>query len=136
MTRFLQLTTAPIDEARLLATAEASSAWGAVIRFSGVVRGVEAGAAIPGIRYEAFEAMAVHQFHKLFDEMSARWPEIGSVRLVHRLGDVAAGEASLWVEVAAPHRGEAFAACQWLIDGMKQVVPIWKRVERNRGAGI
>jgi molybdopterin synthase catalytic subunit len=46
---------------------------------------------------------------------------------VHRLGVVQANEASLWVEVVAPHRGEAFAACQWLIDQMKQVVPIWKK---------
>ena len=61
--------------------------------------------------------------------MEKLWPQVGSVRLVHRLGFVAAGEASLWVEVAAPHRGEAFAACQWLIDRMKQVVPIWKRVK-------
>ena len=58
--------------------------------------------------------------------MAARWP-VESVRLVHRLGPVLAGEASLWVEVVAPHRGEAFAACQWLIDEMKRVVPIWKR---------
>jgi len=139
MTRFLQLTTASIDEAGLIAKAEASSAFGAVVRFHGVVRGIEAGVPIPGLRYEAFEAMATHQFHKLFDEMSARWPELGSVRLVHRLGDVAAGETSLWVEVTAPHRREAFAACQWLIDSMKQVVPIWKREaggSKDLGSGV
>ena len=49
------------------------------------------------------------------------------VGLVHRLGVVKVNEPSLWVEVVAPHRGEAFAACQWLIDEMKRVVPIWKR---------
>ncbi|MBN8246652.1 MAG: molybdenum cofactor biosynthesis protein MoaE [Verrucomicrobia bacterium] len=129
MIRFLQLTRTPIEEAALTAGASASAEFGAVIRFSGVVRGREGEAVIRGIRYEAFEAMATHQFQKLFDEMSARWPAVGSVRLVHRLGFVAAGDASLWVEVSAPHRGEAFAACQWLIDSMKQVVPIWKHVE-------
>ncbi|MBX3731572.1 MAG: molybdenum cofactor biosynthesis protein MoaE [Verrucomicrobiae bacterium] len=105
----------------------ASDRWGAVVRFSGVVRATEAGAPIRGLAYEAFEAMAIHQFHRLLDELEARWPGVGSVQLVHRLGFVAAGEPSLWIEVAAPHRGEAFAACQWLIDSMKQVVPIWKR---------
>jgi molybdopterin synthase catalytic subunit len=49
------------------------------------------------------------------------------LRVVHRIGLVAAGEASLWIEVVAPHRGEAFAACQFLIDEMKRVVPIWKK---------
>ena len=70
--------------------------------------------------------MAEHQFNRLFSEMEKRWP-IESVRLVHRVGMVKVNEPSLWVEVVAPHRGEAFAACQWLIDEMKRVVPIWKK---------
>jgi molybdopterin synthase catalytic subunit len=70
--------------------------------------------------------MAVHQFHKIFDQVQERWP-VESVRLVHRTGPVAVNEPSLWVEVCAPHRSEAFAACQFLIDQMKKVVPIWKR---------
>ena len=70
--------------------------------------------------------MAERQFHLLFDEMAKRWP-VESVRLVHRIGVVCVNEPSLWVEVIAPHRGEAFAACQWLIDEMKRVVPIWKK---------
>jgi hypothetical protein len=69
--------------------------------------------------------MVEHQFSLLFDQLEQRWP-VASVRLVHRTGRVPAGEPSLWVEVVAPHRGEAFAACQWLIDEMKRVVPIWK----------
>lgn len=129
MTRLVQLTLAPIDEAALLSDTVASGEFGAVIRFSGVVRGREGAGTIRGIRYEAFEAMAIHQFQKLLDDLARRWPTVGSVRLVHRLGFVAVGDSSLWVEVAAPHRGEAFAACQWLIDSMKQVVPIWKHVE-------
>ena len=58
--------------------------------------------------------------------MEQKWP-IESVRLAHRIGPVQAGETSLWVEVVAPHRGEAFAACQFLIDEMKKRVPIWKK---------
>ena len=98
---------------------------GAVVNFLGVVRGSEEGKSISAIEYEAFEKMVTHQFNLLFDEMEKRWP-IESVRLVHRVGVVRVNEASLWVEIVAPHRGEAFAACQWLIDEMKRTVPIWK----------
>lgn len=103
-----------------------SSDMGAVIYFLGVVREQEGEQQISAIEYEAFEKMAVHQFEKIFDEMERRWP-IESVRLVHRIGMVKVNEPSLWVEITAPHRGEAFAACQFLIDEMKKLVPIWKR---------
>ena len=125
MRRELHLTTAPIDEAALVAARPRDPALGAVLHFTGVVRGTEGAHPIRALDYEAFEAMARHQFGVLFDEIARRWP-IASVRLVHRLGPVAAGEPSLWVELTAPHRGEAFAAAQWLIDEMKRVVPIWK----------
>jgi molybdopterin synthase catalytic subunit len=125
--RHLTITTEPIDEAALLRGREISEAIGAVIYFLGVVRGTEApDQKISAIEYEAFQKMVEHQFRLLFDEMEKRWP-IESVRLVHRVGLVRVNEPSLWVEVAAPHRGEAFAACQWLIDEMKRVVPIWKK---------
>lgn len=99
---------------------------GAVVDFLGFVRGEEDGKPISAIEYEAFEKMVKHQFNLLFDEMEKRWL-IESVRLVHRVGVVKVNEPSLWVEVIAPHRGEAFTACQWLIDEMKRVVPIWKK---------
>jgi len=103
-----------------------SANMGAAVYFLGVVRGTEENAAIRALEYEAFQKMVEHQFHRLFDEMEKRWP-LESVRLVHRVGVVKVNEPSLWVEVVAPHRGEAFAACQWLIDEMKRVVPIWKK---------
>lgn len=126
MTRQLTLSTDPIDEAALLARRQMSPGAGAAVYFTGAVRGLEAGQPIAAIDYEAFGPMAEHQFGKLFDEMERRWP-VESVRLVHRIGVVNVNEPSLWVEVVAPHRAEAFAACQWLIDEMKRVVPIWKK---------
>lgn len=126
MKRTLYLTTEPIDEAALIAARQMSAGMGAAINFLGVVRGSEEGKPISAIEYEAFEKMVTHQFNLLFDEMAKRWP-IESVRLVHRIGVVKVNEPSLWVEIIAPHRGEAFAACQWLIDEMKRVVPIWKK---------
>jgi molybdopterin synthase catalytic subunit len=132
--RELAITTEPIDEPALVGGRSMSGGMGAAVYFSGVVRGAENEAAISALDYSAFVPMAEYQFHKLFDEVETRWP-VESVRLVHRIGVVAVGEASLWVEVIAPHRGEAFAACQWIIDEMKRVVPIWKRAVVQTSAG-
>ena len=126
MKRSLLITHSPIDETALFAQRSMTNGMGAVVTFLGVVRGVEEGQTISAIEYEAFEKMVTHQFNLIFDEVEKRWP-VESVRLVHRVGRVKVNEPSLWVEVIAPHRGEGFAACQWLIDEMKRVVPIWKR---------
>ena len=126
MLRQLTISAEPIVEADLICQRKLSPAAGAVVHFLGFVRGTEAGTVISSLEYEAFQRMAEHQFHLLFDQMEKRWP-IESVRLVHRIGMVTVSEPSLWVEVIAPHRGEAFAASQWLIDEMKRVVPIWKK---------
>ena len=126
MKRFLLITSKPTDEASLVSQRTMSPGMGAAVYFTGVVRGTEEDKTIAAIEYEAFQKMVEHQFNLLFDEMAKRWP-VESVRLVHRLGIVKVNEPSLWVEIIAPHRGEAFAACQWLIDEMKRVVPIWKK---------
>lgn len=126
MKRQLEILPGPIPEQELSAALAASSDVGAVVRFLGLVRESESGASIHALEYEAFMAMAKHQFGLIFDEMEKRWP-IESVRLIHRVGLVEVGQPSLWVEVTAPHRGEAFAACQFLIDEMKRIVPIWKK---------
>jgi molybdopterin synthase catalytic subunit len=126
MKRELRITADAIDEPALTAQRTMSHGMGAAVYFAGVVRDSEEGSAISAIDYEAFTRMAERQFQMLFDEMEKRWP-LESVRLVHRIGVVRVNEPSLWVEVIAPHRSEAFAACQWLIDEMKRVVPIWKK---------
>jgi molybdopterin synthase catalytic subunit len=126
MRRELTITKDAIDELALISGRQASAGMGAAVQFLGIVRGSEEGSAISAIEYEAHQRMAEHQFNLLFEELEKRWP-LESVRLVHRLGVVKVGEPSLWVEVVSPHRGEAFAACQWLIDEMKRVVPIWKK---------
>ena len=123
MQRELTLTTDPIAEV----APRMSDGMGAVVIFHGVVRGTENGETISAIDYEAHEEMARHQFGLIFDAVEERWP-VESVHLVHRLGVVPANVASLWMEVIAPHRAEAFAACKFLIDEMKQKVPIWKKL--------
>ena len=115
-----------IDEDALAKRREMGDGMGALVCFSGVVRGREGDVSITAIEYEAHEEMARHQFGLIFDAIEQRWP-VDSVRVVHRLGLVPVNEPSLWVEVTAPHRTEAFAACQFLIEEMKQKVPIWKK---------
>ena len=122
----LTLTKDRIEGMDLAAQREMSPGMGAAVSFSGVVRAAEAGQPIAAIDYECFEKMARRQFELLFETAATRWP-IESVRVVHRLGRVAAGETALWMEVIAPHRQEAFAACNFIIDEMKRVVPIWKK---------
>jgi molybdopterin synthase catalytic subunit len=126
----LTITTEPIDERALLAKRKMSSGMGAAVYFLGVVRATEGAATIRALEYETFQRMAEHQLNLLLDELPKRWP-IESVRLVHRVGRVKAADPSLWVEVVAPHRAEAFAACQWLIDEMKRLAPIWKKPVMN-----
>ena len=130
MKRELIITNSPIDEALQTQKRKASSEAGAAITFSGIVRGTEGPDSITAIDYEANEAMAQHQFEKIFRTIEERWP-IESIRLIHRIGLVKVNEPSLWVEVTSGHRAEAFAACQWLIDEMKRVVPILKHPVSN-----
>src|SRR5437667_4465014 len=126
MSRDLLITADPIDEPTLLSRRKMSNRSGAAVYFLGVVRDSEQEQSIKALEYETFQRMAEHQFNLLFDEIEKRWP-IESIRVVHRIGTIKVNEPSLWVELIASHRGEAFAACQWLIDEMKKVVPIWKK---------
>lgn len=127
----LTLTDQPIDEARLLAARRIPPDCGAVVTFLGAVRGQEGPAKITALDYEANRAMAEHQFRKLFAETERRWP-VSQLDLVHRIGRIPVGEASLWIQVLAGHRKEAFEACEFVIDELKKIVPIWKLVPADR----
>lgn len=120
----LLITDQPIADAEA-APRPGSGASGAVVVFWGVVRDLEASAKIAALNYTAFRPMAEHQFRKILAEARERWP-LQRVRVVHRLGVVAVGEASLLVRVESAHRTEAFAAAQFIINELKQRVPIWK----------
>lgn len=126
MHKDVSFTTTPINEFHFFAGRDVSQGTGALITFIGLVRGLENGEEIAALEYEAFEPMARHQFDLILQRVEERWP-VESVRLVHRVGPVKVGEPSIWIEVTAPHRAEAFAACQFIIDEMKKTVPIWKK---------
>ena len=119
----LLLTRAPIDLQALHATAPCD---GALCLFVGVVRDENAGRRVLWLEYEAYEEMALPLLGEIADEARRRWP-ITEVHLVHRLGRLEIGEASVAVAVASPHRAEAFAACRYVIDTLKATVPIWKK---------
>jgi molybdopterin synthase catalytic subunit len=118
-----QLIREPIDAAALQAVSPED---GALCLFLGVVRNENAGRRVLRLEYEAFEEMALVQMTEIEDAVRRRWP-ITRVSLVHRLGPLAIGEASVAVAVASPHRAEAFEACRWAIDTLKAKVPIWKK---------
>lgn len=99
---------------------------GAVVDFWGVVRELEDGREIEGIDYEAHAAMAEHQM-KLIAERAVEKFQLKQVLLHHRIGFVRAGEASLFLRVAAQRRGAAFDASKWVVDELKKKVPIWKK---------
>ena len=121
----LLLTDQPIDQAEAQ-LGQFSGDVGGVVMFWGVVRDAEDSQPIRALEYTAHQEMADHQFRKLLAVAHQRWP-LKRIRVIHRLGVIAVGEPSLLVRVEAAHRGEAFAAAQFIIDELKQKVPIWKK---------
>ena len=110
-----------------VAAAENTSGAGATVQFCGDVRPLENGEPIEGIEYDAHQEMAKHQLRTIVDEAAERFGLL-AVRLHHRVGFVAVGETSLFLRVAAAHRGAAFDASRWIVDELKKRVPIWKSI--------
>lgn len=98
---------------------------GAYVLFVGVVRDHARGRSVTGLEYQAYVPMAERQLQKLVDTVRERWGLACAIQ--HRFGYLAVGEASVVICVASSHRGEAFDACRWVIDTLKQDVPIWKK---------
>jgi molybdopterin synthase catalytic subunit len=128
----IELTDSPIDVPSLIAGV-GSPAAGAVVVFLGVVREMTEGRQTQSLDYEAYAPMARRILTELEAEARRRWP-LENCAVVHRTGNVAVGQASVLVAVSAAHRGAAFEAAQWLIDQIKQVVPIWKQEHWADGA--
>lgn len=127
----VRLTHEPID---YLASTEAvrSHAAGAVVLFLGTVREMTAGRQTTALDYDAYPEMALRKMQELIDTARSRWP-IVAAEIIHRLGHLELGDISISIAVSCPHRREAFAAGQFLIDEFKQVVPIWKKENWSDG---
>src|SRR5437588_2403596 len=121
----IELTDKPIDTSAVLASA-ASPLAGAVVLFLGTTRQVTGGRRTDWLDYECYPQMARQKLAELEGEARRQW-ELTGCTIVHRLGRLEIGEASVAVAVSSAHRDAAFAAGKWLIDTLKQVVPIWKK---------
>ena len=121
----IKIVDAPIDEVRLEDEVR-TDADGAVLVFKGVARKYSRGREVVHLEYEAYPEMAEKVMAEIADEITTRW-EVSRVAIVHRTGVLKIGEASVGIAIATPHRAEAFQACQYAIDRLKQIVPIWKK---------
>lgn len=120
----IRLTREPLDASRILGAVQSPRA-GAVVLFLGTTREVTGDRRTLRLHYEAYAGMAEKKLAELEAEARLRWPLVECL-IEHRLGRIEVGEASVAVAVSSPHRAAAFAAGQWLIDTLKNVVPIWK----------
>lgn len=125
MSDFFGLTTDPLDIGEI-ARRVVPPECGATVTLDGYVRQFTKGRETLHLFYEAYEPMALKEMQKLIEKAHADF-EISNIRIVHRLGKLEIGETSVVISVAAPHRNDAFAACDWLIRELKRTVPIWKK---------
>jgi molybdopterin synthase catalytic subunit len=121
----IEITALPLNHAAITEGVRSPLA-GAVCTFLGTVRELTGGRQTRSLTYEAYPEMAERKLADLEAEARRRWP-ITELALVHRIGELDLGEISVVVAVSCPHREQAFDACRWLIDTLKEVVPIWKK---------
>ncbi len=121
---WIRISSEPIDTAELERVVS-DAAYGAICVFIGQTRQQARGREVAYLDYDAYLPMAEKELRRIAAEAETQWN--AAVAIQHRLGRVEIGEASVAVVVGTPHRGEAFAACRWCIDTLKEQVPIWKR---------
>jgi molybdopterin synthase catalytic subunit len=121
----------PIDGETLIRSVQ-TPADGAVVLFLGAVRDHNRGRRVSGLEYSAYEEMALKELEKVRNRALEDF-EITAVALVHRLGKLAVGETSVAVAISAAHRCAAFDACRFVIDTLKETVPIWKKEKFEGG---
>ncbi len=119
-----RVTSEPLD-ATAVAAAVAGADCGAVATFVGLVRDENAGRRVLWLDYEAYAALAERAFERIAAEAAGQWPRV-RLAIHHRTGRLAIGDASVVIAAASPHRADAFAACRYAIERVKQIAPIWK----------
>lgn len=125
----MTLTRERLDVRDLLAEVEGPERGGTCV-FLGTVRNDDG---VTAIDYSAYEPMASEEIGRILGEARARWSD-ARVALQHRLGEIPAGEASIAIAAAAPHRDEAFAACRFVIEEVKKRLPVWKKELHTDGS--
>ena len=127
----IRITNDPIDNNAVLESVQNNRA-GAVVLFLGTTRNITGTRETDSLDYECFESMAIKQLEALEATARQRW-DIIEITIVHRLGHLLPGAASVAIAVSSPHRVPAFEWGQWLIDTLKQEVPIWKKENWSDG---
>ena len=127
------ITLAPLSVAEIYSQAD-NHANGAVVLMSGMVRNQTNGKPVIALEYQAYEPMALQVFYQIADNIRHQWSNVNRVVIYHRIGRLSVGEISVLVAVGCPHRGEAFAACQYAIDTLKHNAPIWKKEHWQDGS--
>jgi molybdopterin synthase catalytic subunit len=123
---WIEVTPAPLSE-QAIAEAVGDPAAGGIVLFSGVVRDQTGGRRVKYLEYEAHAPMALAKMGEIAGEIRSRWPGVTRLALLHRIGRLEIGESSVMIGVSSPHRAEAFEACRFAIDTLKETVPIWKK---------
>ena len=121
----------PINIQECIDAAQSERA-GAVDVFIGTVRNHNKDKSVVRLEFETYDSMAVKKMQELADEAQARW-NTEKIVMVHRKGVLSIGDVAVVIAVATPHRAASFEACKWLIDTLKQVVPIWKKEVDDNG---
>jgi molybdopterin synthase catalytic subunit len=121
----IEITNNSIDTQKIIKAAESNEA-GALNVFIGTVRSKTSGKQVVRLEYEAYEPMAKKEIEKIIDMATTKW-SIKSSAVSHRVGTLAIGEVAVVVALSTAHRKESFEACQFIIDSLKQTVPIWKK---------
>ncbi|MBE9028677.1 molybdenum cofactor biosynthesis protein MoaE [filamentous cyanobacterium LEGE 11480] len=122
----LQMTFAPLSLDAAYRAAD-DGANGAIVVMSGMVRNKTDERSVICLEYQAYDPMALRVFQQIAADVRQQWPDVTHVVIMHRTGKLVIGEISVLVAVGAPHRREAFAACQYAIDTLKHNAPIWKK---------
>jgi molybdopterin synthase catalytic subunit len=129
----VSLTNGPIDHYGLTEQVRQAHS-GAVVTFLGTVRDLTDGRVTTALDYEAHPALAEKALAEIEAEARHRWP-VGELAVVHRLGRLDIGDVSVAIAVSCPHRAEAFEACRYVIERLKERVPIWKKENWADGSG-
>jgi molybdopterin synthase catalytic subunit len=127
----IRITREPINRDEVIAAVAHPEA-GGICTFEGVVRNHARGHAVRYLEYDAYPEMAEEQMAAIAQEVRERWPG-ARIAMVHRIGRLEIGEASVVISVAMPHRAQAFEACRYAIDKLKTTVPIWKKEFGEQG---
>ena len=121
----ITVTSDPLDLDALVQLVSGSGGFGAITTFIGAVRDNNQGRRVTHLEYEAYEPLAVKALEQIRGEAVMEWPDV-RLAVQHRVGRLAIGEASIIIAAASAHRAHAFAACRYVIERVKQMVPIWK----------